>query len=420
MKTILKYTFILVLSISILSCNNNDDEIIEVSNPIANFTMESVQNTPQLISFTNISENAENYSWDFGDDSEISFEKHPSHYYTSPGNYSVVLKAINQEKESPISQEITIFGNPISDFTYTIDNSIPYTFNFQNMSKNTTSYSWDFGDGIGTSTEENPSFTYASEGVYRVTLLSSGDNGSNSITMDIEVINFQPTYSALYVVGDASPSGWNINSPDSFTQDYSDPFIFTFEGLLTPGELKISTFTGDWCDGDWINPPNNGDDISGSNFIVTNGCDGPDNKWVVTSENQGRYKITVNLQNNTISFVEQLPEYSNLYIVGDASPSGWNIGAPEAFTQSDSDAFEFTYQGVLTSGVLKISTFVGDWCDGNWINSPQDGYELTNTDYIITNNCDGPDNKWTVTSSTQGTYMITINLYHETIMFELQ
>jgi len=88
-----------------------------------------------------------------------------------------------------------------------------------------------------------------------------------------------------------------------------------------------------------------------------------------------------------------------------------------AFVQSEADAFEFTYQGTLTPGALKISTFSGDWCDGNWINSPQDGYELSNTDYIITNGCDGPDNKWTVTSSTQGAYIITVNLYDETIKF---
>jgi hypothetical protein len=256
--------------------------------------------------------------------------------------------------------------------------------------------------------------------MYTVTLTSEGVGGSNVITLEIEVTNLLPPYSNLYVVGDASPSGWNIGSPEAFTQDSTNPFVFVFEGLLTPGSLKISTFTGDWCDGDWINSPNDGDDLTSNGFIVTSGCDGPDNKWAITTSNQGRYKITVDFSASTISFEEQFPQFSALYIVGDASPSGWNIGSPEAFTQSEADAFEFTYQGTLTPGALKISTFTGDWCDGDWINSPQDAYDLTNTDYIITHGCDGPDYKWAVTTGTQGTYIITINLYDETIKFELQ
>lgn len=419
MKKVFKYISIVTLGLFIVSCNNNE-EAINTPTPTAGFSFEVVTDSPQLISFTNTSVNSESYEWDFGDGTEVSYEKHPSHAYTSGGTYSVVLKAFNQDKENQLAQEITVYGNPVAGFSYQADSSIAFKVNFQNLSQNTTTYTWDFGDGSGTSNEENPSYTYSSEGMYTVTLSSEGAGGSDIITMEINVTNLLPPYSSLYIVGDASPSGWNIGSPEAFTQDSTNPFVFVFEGLLTPGSFKISTFTGDWCDGNWINSPNDGDDLTGNGFIVTTGCDGPDNKWAISTSNQGRYKITVDFSANTISFEEQFPQFSALYIVGDASSSGWNIGSPEAFTQSEADAFEFTYQGTLTPGALKISTFSGDWCDGNWINSPQDGYELTNTDYIITNGCEGPDNKWEVTSSTQGIYIITVNLHDETIKFELQ
>lgn len=419
MKIVFKYISIVTLGLVLASCNN-EDEIVDTPLPIVSFSYETVINNPQLISFTNTSENAESFEWDFGDGSEFSYEKHPSHAYESSGSYSLVLKAFNQDKQSQLVQEITVIGNPNSDFTYQADTSTAFKVNFQNLSQNTNIYTWDFGDNSGYSNEENPSYTYATEGSYTVTLISEGDGGSSTTSIEIVVTNLMPPYSNLYVVGDGTQSGWDIGSPKAFTQDSTNPFIFVYEGLLAPGVLKISTFKGDWCDGDWINSPNDGDDLNGNGFIVTTGCDGPDNKWSITSSNQGRYRITINFTTNTISFDKMIPEFSGLYVVGDASPSGWNIGAPEAFVQSEADAFEFTYQGTLTPGALKISTFSGDWCDGNWINSPQDGYELSNTDYIITNGCDGPDNKWTVTSSTQGAYIITVNLYDETIKFELQ
>lgn len=404
---------------TLVGCSDDDNVIDSTPDPTAEFTFEAVSGTPQLISFTNTSVDAEYYEWDFGDGSESSYQKHPSHLFETIGTYTVMLTAINGENESTVSHELNVLGNPTANFSYELDDTTEFTINFQNLSQNTTTYAWDFGDGTGTSTEENPSYTYASEGTYTVTLVSTGAGGSDEISIDVVVTSFMPAYSNLYIIGDASPSGWNIGSPEAFVQNSSNPFVFTFEGLLTPGELKISTFSGDWCDGDWLNSPNNGDDITDSQFIVTHGCDGPDNKWVVTSDTQGRYKITVNLSDDTIQFEEQTPAYSGIYIVGDASASGWNIGSPEAFTQSDADAFEFTYQGTLTPGDFKFSLFTGDWCDGDWINSPNNGDDLTGNDFIITNGCDGPDNKWSVTSTNQGNYIITINLYTGQISFQL-
>ncbi len=50
--------------------------------------------TPLVVTFTNESTDADQYIWDFGDDSELSDEVSPTHQYQTPGSYDVSLTAI--------------------------------------------------------------------------------------------------------------------------------------------------------------------------------------------------------------------------------------------------------------------------------------------------------------------------------------
>ncbi len=61
---------------------------------------------------------------------------------------------------------ITVNPSNVAAFTYTVVNQ---TVTFTNGSTGATSWVWDFGDG-NTSTDQNPVYTYASNGVYMVTL----------------------------------------------------------------------------------------------------------------------------------------------------------------------------------------------------------------------------------------------------------
>ena len=408
-----------VLVLSAISCSKDDDQIEEVIDPVADFTSEVAEDNPQLVSFINNSENAEEYFWDFGDGSEVSTQKHPTHRYESAGNYTVILTALNGEASNEVSREIAVVGVPTAGFSFEADQDNSYTIHFENQSQNVTQYAWDFGDGTGTSSEEDPSYTYSEKGTYTVTLTATGAGGTAETFMQVEVKDAQPEFGELYIVGDASASGWNIGSPEAFTQSETNPFIFTYEGLLTPGNLKFSTYTGDWCDAAWINAPEASMSInSTTGYIVTQGCEGPDNQWVVTEETQGLYTITVNMEEETVSFEELAPAYSELYIVGDATPSGWNIASPEAFTQTE-NPFVFTYEAYLSPGNLKISTYTGDWCDDEWLHASEAGQSITAaTAYEVFQGCEGPDNQWTVTEETEGNYLVRVNLYDQTIAFE--
>ncbi|MBL7792384.1 MAG: peptidylprolyl isomerase [Saprospiraceae bacterium] len=68
------------------------------SRPVAQFTHAGGQKAPSLVQFTNQSEKAETYEWDFGDGNK-STEASPTHRYLSSGNYTVKLKAMKDKKE---------------------------------------------------------------------------------------------------------------------------------------------------------------------------------------------------------------------------------------------------------------------------------------------------------------------------------
>ncbi len=66
--------------------------------PVAKFLVEQEKETaPSEVEFTNQSEKAEYYEWDFGDGNQ-STEINPSHRYLRSGDYKVVLKAMAGKK----------------------------------------------------------------------------------------------------------------------------------------------------------------------------------------------------------------------------------------------------------------------------------------------------------------------------------
>ena len=81
--------------------------------------------------------------------------------------------------------EISVFANPIAAFSYDIDEA---DVTFTNESENADAFSWDFGDGIGTSTEENPIYTYSIDDTYTVILTASNSYcPSNETEQDVTI-----------------------------------------------------------------------------------------------------------------------------------------------------------------------------------------------------------------------------------------
>ncbi len=76
---------------------------------LANFTTDPTEVfAGETVQFTNASENANFYQWDFGDGSSSILEN-PTHVYDSEGTYKVILTAIGDEDSNTASREIIVF-----------------------------------------------------------------------------------------------------------------------------------------------------------------------------------------------------------------------------------------------------------------------------------------------------------------------
>lgn len=96
-----------MVALSIASCGDDDDPVSGVGDPIASYQFE-INSTDFLeVSFTNFSENADSYAWDFGDGGS-STEENPVYKYSAGGDYNVVLTATNSFGSKEFSRTITI------------------------------------------------------------------------------------------------------------------------------------------------------------------------------------------------------------------------------------------------------------------------------------------------------------------------
>jgi hypothetical protein len=79
-----------------------------------------------------------------------------------------------------------LINNPSANFSESISGNTATFTNSSSSVNSTLNYSWDFGDG-NTSSIQNPSHTYATNGTYTVTLIASNCIFSDTITNTIQI-----------------------------------------------------------------------------------------------------------------------------------------------------------------------------------------------------------------------------------------
>lgn len=140
------------------------------------------------IHFTNCSEDATAYYWEFGDE-HVSVDFHASHVYKSPGEYEVRLTVFNKELNDHVSMGITVEENPLPVACFVLPSTsfiVGEEVIFENCSDRADSYLWHFGDG-NTSTQEEPVHVYLEPGEMEVTLYAENEFGQDSMTLIISV-----------------------------------------------------------------------------------------------------------------------------------------------------------------------------------------------------------------------------------------
>jgi len=81
--------------------------------PIADFSYESLANSPGKFKLTNSSENAKRYQWTFGD-GQATTDANPTVQYASNGIFTVTLTAKSDATTDVISKSINVIGVPVT------------------------------------------------------------------------------------------------------------------------------------------------------------------------------------------------------------------------------------------------------------------------------------------------------------------
>lgn len=106
--------------------------VLSLENVVADFSAPAASLTGEIVSFSNLSIDADAYAWDFGDGSPIDTSAAPTHTYAVEGTYTVSLTAINQDCEATASKTITV--DDLASTVAGLNNHTPitaYTFDKQ-------------------------------------------------------------------------------------------------------------------------------------------------------------------------------------------------------------------------------------------------------------------------------------------------
>lgn len=131
------------------------------------------------------------YSWAFGDGNRSSIAN-PSHKYGSYGDYDVSLRITNNRGcKDTAQQEVTSYAKPNADFTANVV-CRPEPTNFTDKSSiargSLQSFSWKFEPGGGTSTNQNPTYTYPSSGKFTPQLIvTSQESCKDTVNKSVKV-----------------------------------------------------------------------------------------------------------------------------------------------------------------------------------------------------------------------------------------
>ncbi len=205
------------------------------------------------------------YEWDFGD-GNTSTSATPTHTYTVQGTYTVRLIVTSNSgcrDTLIIPAAVRVGTKPVANF---IAGPIPQcAFQPVIFTDQTTStppvdeWQWIFGDG-GTSTQQNPTYTYSSPGTFDVTLIASNNGCPDTIVRTqyvkilppvarfSHVVNCQKRTEVQFTDESIEPLTWAWDFGDGNTSTQQSPLhtyaafgVYTVTLTVTNGDCMHTT-----------------------------------------------------------------------------------------------------------------------------------------------------------------------------------
>ncbi|SFD11560.1 gliding motility-associated C-terminal domain-containing protein [Chitinophaga sp. CF118] len=226
------------------SCNGCDTArlVLRIRTDEAKFNMTAVRQPPceslsylfDLVSAPPKPYASNSFVLDFGDNTpavSVGPANFPyTHQFQVEGVYNVTLTLVDSNYcNAPEVDTVTlrVAANVRASFVAPDSSCVPATITFENTSKGGETFTWDFGDGIGTSTDISPTYTYNTPGAYIVKLHAEDQSTCNKQHDTAMTINVFAPPTADFTYSPVKPTE---NTPVTFAnQSSTDAVTFVWE-----------------------------------------------------------------------------------------------------------------------------------------------------------------------------------------------
>jgi gliding motility-associated-like protein len=245
----------------LLSTSTRDYQINVVSCPqlvVSALLTPSINCGSNTVQFTNFSQGAATYLWDFGDPTvpnSTSTALNPSYTYPALGTYTVTLVAYSNV--NPLCTDtsigiVNIYPDYVANFTASTNpcsNTVVFNDSSNTASGATNNWQWNFGDNSNGATVTDPTHTFPGPGTYVVTLQATSSLGCvETITQNVTIdstVTFQPL-----LTGNPNGCEGQTNNPLNITISSSNgtsfaPYqiAYTINGIPQPNIITSGTST---------------------------------------------------------------------------------------------------------------------------------------------------------------------------------
>ncbi len=208
------------------------------------------------VTFTNQSTGAiDSVRWQFGEANAESTELNPTYTYDTAGVYTVQLTIFSpggvdiERKFNYVRAEATAPGFIASDAVICTGASVNFTD--VTSGPNIVSWTWRLDDTLIFSTAQNPSLTFNDTGTYSITLITTGDCGTDSLTRTdvLQVIDEIPQASFVDLIDTVGPAPQTVttsNNTPNLTSGAAIDFLWDFGDPSTTDDtssLRNGTYT---------------------------------------------------------------------------------------------------------------------------------------------------------------------------------
>lgn len=252
------------------------------------------------------------------------------------------------------------------NFTKAVSKTITGTLTTSYTGKELNNLLLAYGFNIGTAYDMDVRIT-ASYG--------NNNNQIKSNTIKVKMTPYKvppkvalPTSGKLFLVGDASQGGWNNPVPTP-SQEFARLDETTWAGVFNLNgagkQYLILPVNGDWG-AKFAVDDNSIAGISGGGMFGFN-VGSAFNANFPAPATSGFYKIVLDFQTGKFTvtpYASTLP--NNLFMVGDATPGGWNNPVPtptQQFTRLNSSEFTLTLNNVVGGKQYLLLPVNGDWAN---------------------------------------------------------